>query len=228
MNNQLLQALSAEELGRLTARLRSVRLSRGQVLYDAGESAGYVYFPISGVVSLLSITEAGEIVEVGMVGNEGTTCIPFIDQQQQMPYRLLIQIPGDALRIHADFVREEFRRGGRLHDLLIGHTHSLFAQISQSAVCNRFHMADARFCRWLLEMHDRVDSHILPLTHEIVANMLGVERAHVSRTAQSLQNAGLISYRYGSITILNRSGLEAASCKCYQVVKQSVIQWLAA
>jgi CRP-like cAMP-binding protein len=228
IRNRLLETLSREEFERLKRRLQPVQLPRGRVLYDVGDNAGFVYFPISGVVSLLSTTESGDMVEVGMVGNEGTTCIPVITHQQHMPYRLLIQIAGDAVRIEAKAVRDEFVRGGRFHNLLICHTHSLFAQISQSAVCNRFHMADARFCRWLLEMQDRVDSNDLQLTHEIVSNMLGVERAHVSRTARELQNAGLISYRYGSITIRNRAGLESASCECYRVVKQTVTDCLAA
>ena len=228
VRNRLLQALSAEEYGRLSPKLRPVHLVRGEVLYNAGDRAESVYFPLSGVVSLLSTTESGEVVEVGMVGNEGTTCIPVITHQQEMPYRVLIQIAGDALRIDAEAVREEFIRGRRLHSLLICYTHSLFAQIAQSAVCNRFHLAEARFCRWLLCMHDRMDSNTLPLTHEIISNMLGAERAHISRTASALQNAGLIRYQRGSITILDRQGLESTSCECYAVVKQSVTRCLAA
>lgn len=228
VRNRLLQALSAEEFGRLSPKLRPVHLVRGEVLYNAGDRAESVYFPLSGVVSLLSTTESGEVVEVGMVGNEGTTCIPVITHQQEMPYRVLIQIAGDALRIDAEAVREEFIRGRRLHNLLICYTHSLFSQIAQSAVCNRFHLAEARFCRWLLCMHDRMDSNTLPLTHEIISNMLGAERAHISRTASALQNAGLIRYQRGSITILDRQGLEATSCECYAVVKQSATRCLAA
>jgi CRP-like cAMP-binding protein len=226
--NRLLQALSAEEYGRFGPKLQPVQLPRGKVLYNAGDRADFVYFPLSGVVSLLSSTESGEVVEVGVIGNEGTTCIPVIRHAQEMPYRVLVQIPGDAVRCRAEAVREEFVRGGRLHNLLICYTHSLFAQIAQSAVCNRFHMAEARFCRWLLCIHDRVQSDTLPLTHEIISNTLGIERAHISRTAQALQTAGLISYKRGSITVLDRYGLETASCECYQIVKQQAIRCLAA
>lgn len=226
--NRLLQALSNDEYRRLAAKLQPFHLTRGKVLYDAGDRADFVYFPLSGVVSLLSSTENGEVVEVGVIGNEGTTCIPVIRHAQEMPYRLLIQIPGEAVRCRAEAVREEFVRGARLHNLLICYTHSLFAQIAQSAVCNRFHMAEARFCRWLLCMHDRVEGNTLPLTHEIISNMLGVERAHVSRIAQTLQTSGLISYKRGSITVLDRYGLEAGSCECYQVVKQQAARCLAA
>lgn len=228
VQNRLLQALSAEEHARLSPKLQPVHLSRGKVLFNSGDRAEFVYFPLSGVVSLLSSTEAGDVVEVGVIGNEGTTCIPVIGHAQEMPYRVLIQIPGDALRCRAEVVRQEFMRGGRLHNLLICYTHALFAQITQSAVCNRFHSAESRFCRWLLCMHDRVQSDCLPLTHEIISNMLGVERAHISRTAQILQNQGLISYHRGAISILDRYGLEAASCECYAIVKQSIRRCIAA
>jgi CRP-like cAMP-binding protein len=226
--NRLLQALSAEEYRRFAPKLQSVHLPRGKVLYNAGDRADFVYFPLSGVVSLLSSTESGEVVEIGVIGNEGTTSVPVIRHAQEMPYRVLIQIPGDAVRCRAEVVREEFARGGRLHNLLICYTHSLFAQIAQSAVCNRFHMAESRFCRWLLCIHDRVQSDTLPLTHESISNTLGIERAHISRTAQALQTAGLISYKRGSITVLDRYGLETASCECYQVVRQQTIRCLAA
>lgn len=228
ITNSILSALSGDERRRLAVRLQPVHLPRGRVLYDVGDRAEFVYFPLNGVVSLLSSTEAGEMVEVGMVGNEGTTSVPAITHAQEMPYKALIQIAVDAMRCEANAVRDEFVRGGKLHNLLICHTHSLFAQITQSAVCNRFHQAEARFCRWLLCMHDRVDSDTLPLTHEIISNMLGAERAHVSRTAQALQNSGLISYQRGSITILDRRRLEAASCECYTVVKQQITHCLAA
>lgn len=228
IQNRLLQALSVEEYRRFSLKLQSVHLPRGKMLYNAGDRADFVYFPLNGVVSLLSTTESGEVVEVGVIGNEGTTCIPVITHAQEIPYRVLIQIPGEAVRCRAEAVRDEFVRGARLHNLLICYTHSLFAQIAQSAVCNRFHMAEARFCRWLLCMHDRVQSDTLPLTHEIISNMLGVERAHVTRIAQTLQTSGLITYKRGSITVVDRYALEAASCECYQVVKQQAARCLAA
>jgi CRP-like cAMP-binding protein len=226
--NRMLRALSADEYGRLASRMECVELLTGQVLYNVGDPGHFVYFPLSGVVSLLSSTEAGEVCEVGMVGNEGTTYIPAISHTQEMPYQLLIQIPGEALRCDARVVRDEFVRGAELHRQMICYTHSLFAQIAQSAVCNRFHMLEARFCRWLLCMHDRIDSDTLPLTHEIISNMLGDERAHISRTAQALQKSGLISYKRGILKILDRSGIEKASCECYEVVRQHETNCLAA
>jgi CRP-like cAMP-binding protein len=222
VGNRILDALPTNEYRRLITRMRPVELPRGKVLYNAGDRADVAYFPIRGVVSLLSTTESGEIIEVGMVGNEGTTGLPVITHQQEMPYRVLVQIAGEGVKIDSETVRREFSCAGRFHDLLICYTHSLFAEITQSAVCNRFHVAEARFARWLLSMHDRVGSDTLTLTHEIISYMLGAERSNVTRIARTFQNNGLIQYRYGSITILNRAGLEAASCECYAVVKQSV------
>src|SRR6266496_3739330 len=164
IQNRLLKALTAEEYRRLSPRLQDVHLPRGRVLYEAGNRADFVYFPLSGVVSLLSSTRTGQMVEVGMVGNEGTTCVPVTNHAQALPYKVLFQISADALRCEAEVVRDEFIRGGSLHSLLTCHTHSLFAQIAQSAVCNRFHATESRFCRWLLSMHDRVESDTLQLT----------------------------------------------------------------
>jgi len=202
--------------------MRPVELPRGKVLFNAGDEVDVAYFPVSGVISLLSTTESGEIIEVGMVGNEGTTCLPIIAHQQEIPYRVVVQIAGHGVKIDSETVRREFLCAGRFHDLLICYTHSLFAEITQSAVCNRFHVAEARFSRWLLSMHDRVAGDTLSLTHEIISNMLGAERSNVTRIARIFQNKGLIQYRYGSITILNRAGLETASCECYAAVKQSI------
>jgi CRP-like cAMP-binding protein len=228
ITNRLIGSLSAHDHGRLARSLRLFHLARGRLLYDAGDHADFVYFPLSGVISLLSTTPAGEVVEVGMIGKEGTTFIPAITHSQELPYRLLIQVPGDALQCEADIVRDEFSRGGKFHHLLICYAHTLFAQLAQSAVCNRFHSTEARLCRWLLAMDDRVESNVLPLTHEILSNMLGAERAHTSRTAKALQNAGLIYYTPGSVEILDRQGLELASCDCYRVVKRQVTNCLAA
>lgn len=219
-SNRLLESLPREEYERLRPNLQAIHLPRGRVLCEAGDFAQYVYFPLSGVVSLLSSTEKGEVIEVGMVGSEGTTALPVIMHAREMPYRAVIQVPVDAFRIEPTVIQKEFKKGGQLQNLLVCYTHSLFAQIAQSAVCNRFHTAEQRFCRWLLCTHDRVQADTLELTHEIISDMLGVQRSVVSVTAGSLQKVGLISYSRGSITILNRRGLEAASCECYRIVKR--------
>jgi CRP-like cAMP-binding protein len=218
--NRLLASLPREEYERLRPNLESIHLPRGRVLCEAGDFAQYVYFPLSGVISLLSSTEAGEVIEVAMVGNEGTTALPIIMHAQEMPYRAVIQVPGEALRSGPDVIQKEFETGGRLYHLLVCYTHSLFAQLAQSAVCNRFHTAEQRFSRWLLCTHDRVQSATVELTHEIISEMLGVQRSVVSVTAGAFQKSGLISYNRGSITIRDRKGLEAASCECYRIVKR--------
>ncbi len=228
VQNRLLNALSREEYERLRTKLQPVQLPRGRIIYEAGSLADYAYFPSTGVISLLSSTEAGEVIEVGMVGNEGTTGIPVITHAQEMPYRAVVQLPVEALRTDARVFRDEFIRGGQLHNLVICYTHSLFAQIAQSAVCNRFHTMEQRFCRWLLCMHDRVPSDTLELTHEIISNMLGAQRAVVTGVAGGVQKAGLIMHSRGSITILDRKGLEATSCECYRTVKHQVRQCLVA
>lgn len=228
IQNRLLRNVSAEDYGRLAPGLRLMHLARGRILCDAGDQPKFVYFPVSGVISLLSSTQAGEMVEVGMVGNEGTTFIPGYTRSQMLPYRMLIQASGEALQCDAEMVREEFIRGGQFHRLVICYAYTLFAQITQSAVCNRFHSTEARLCRWLLSMDDRVESGVLPLTHEILSNMLGAERAHTSRTAKALQKAHLIYYTPGEIEILDRQGLESASCECYRLVKRHVSNCLAA
>jgi len=220
--NSLLESLPRKEYERLRPKLQLVQLSRGRVLCEAGDFAEYVYFPLNGVISLLSSTEAGEVIEVGMVGNEGTTALPIIMHAREMPYRAVVQLPVEALRSQPEVIQEEFKRASRLQNLLVCYAHSLFAQIAQSAVCNRFHTAEQRFCRWLLCTHDRVQSDTLELTHEIIADMLGVQRSVVSMTAGVFQKIGLITYSRGSITIRDRDGLEAVSCECYRVVKRQL------
>ena len=145
--NRLLRSLPVEECERIQKNSQTVHLPRGRVICDAGDVAHHVYFPLSGVISLLSTTEAGEVIEVAMVGNEGTTALPVIMHAQEMPYRAVIQVPVDAIRIELSVIQKEFPRGGRLQNLLACYSHTLFTQIAQSAVCNRFHTAEQRFCR---------------------------------------------------------------------------------
>jgi len=220
--NRLLRSLSTEEYERIQRNSQTIHLPRGRVICEAGDVAHHVYFPLSGVISLLSTTEDGEVIEVAMVGNEGTTALPVIIHAREMPYRAQIQVALDAIRIELSVIQKEFPREGRLQNLLACYSHSLFTQISQSAVCNRFHTAEQRFCRWLLCTHDRVDTDTIELTHEIIADMVGVQRSIVSTTAGTFQKTGLITYSRGSITIRDRSGLEAASCECYRIVKRQV------
>lgn len=226
--NYLLAALLRPEYERLAPHLEPVHLARGQTLADAGDTLRYAYFPTNGMVSLLSTTEDGQSIEVAMVGCDGVVGVPIILRVGVMPYWSMVQLPADAMRIKASVLRKEFDRGGQLHDLMLRYTHSLLAQISQSAVCNRFHTVEERLCRWLLISRDRVKSDTINLTQEFIAQMLGTARTGVTMAAVPLQDAGLIRYRRGKITILDRQGLERAACECYAIVKREISHMLAA
>jgi len=219
VQNQLLKALPPEESERLLSKLQFVHLPCGRILYETGDRARYVYFPVSGVVSLVSTTAQGNTIEVGMVGNEGTTGIPVINIGE-MPYRACVQVPVDAMRGDSNVIRQECELGGELNELLLSYTHSLFTQLAQSAVCNRFHSSEQRFCRWLLSIQDRLLSNTVEITHENISTMLGTQRSVVTSIAGTLQRAGLIGHTRGSITVRDRTGLERSSCECYQVVKE--------
>jgi CRP-like cAMP-binding protein len=180
----------------------------------------YVYFPTTSIVSLVYTMEDGATVEMGLAGSDGVVGIALFLGGDTTPNRAVVQIAGGALRMPAQVLQEEFKRGSSLQLLLLRYTRALITQISQTAVCNRLHSVEQRLCRWLLLTHDRVKVNELQLTQEFIANMLGVRREGVTHAACHLQAAGLIQYARGRITILDRKGLEATVCECYRVVKQ--------
>ena len=180
------------------------------------------------MASLLSVTEDGHSVEVGMIGNEGVVGLPAVLGISTAPYRIVMQLPANALRIRAEVLRQEFDRGGRLQKLLMHYVHTLLTQISQSAACNRYHTMKARLYRWLLAGRDRAHTDTLQLTQEFLAQMIGGPRSRVTLIARDLQKAGLIRYSRGKITILDRRGLEAQSCECYRIVSEQISHFLAA
>ncbi len=227
-NNHLLAAVPREEYARLAPHLEMVRLPAGSVLCEAGGGIRHVYFLKGGMSSLLSLTEDGHSVEVGMIGNEGVVGLPAILGINAAPYRVVMQLPANALRIRAEVLRQEFDRGGRLQKLLMHYMHTLLTQISQSAACNRYHTMKARLCRWLLVSRDRAHTDTLQLTQEFLSQMIGGPRSRVTLIARDLQKAGLIRYSRGKITILNRRGLEAKSCECYRIVREQISHFLAA
>lgn len=227
-NNQLLAALLREEYKRLLPHLEWVRLPQNKILYEAGDIVRHVYFPANGMVSLLSVTEDGQTVEVGIVGNEGVVGICVVLKVARTPYKVKVQIPASAMRIRADVLRREFGQCGQLQDLLLHYAHMLLTQISQSAACNRFHSVEQRLCRWLLISRDRVQTDTLQLTQESLSHMLGSPRTSVTAIAVALQKAGLIRYRRGQITITNAAGLETASCECYRLMRDEINTFLAA
>lgn len=219
VNNRLLDSLPSEEFERLQPYLESVSLSLKQELYLPNEPIEFVYFPLEGVCSLLSLTSQGELVEVATIGNEGMVGLPVFLGAKQIPGIGMCQIPGYALRMRTEDFQTQVTQDTTLYDVLHRFTQALFNFISQSALCNRVHSIEQRCCRWLLLTHDRVEADEFSLTHEFLSQMLGVRRAGVSEVAAKLQNAGFISYRYGKITVLDRAGLEATSCECYALIK---------
>ncbi len=226
VKNRLLAALPHDEYARLEPHLELVNSSKRKVLYEAGDLIQHAYFLNSGMGSLLALTEDGATVEIAMVGNEGILGLPVILRTHQTPYRIIVQLPGDALRINAQVIFSEFKRGGKLQDLLLGYTNALITQISQSTVCNRFHTIEKRLCRWLLIAHDRVEGDTFHLTQEIISYMLGTPRTRVTMAAGLIQEAGLIRYKRGKITILDRAGLENMTCECYRIVADSLDSFL--
>lgn len=217
--NSLLAALPRNEYERLSSGLESVNLASGEVLHQPGEPIRYAYFPNNCLVSLLAVVEGRTVLEVGLVGSEGMVGIPLALGIGISPVRALVQESGTAMRIKSARVGREFRRNPSLHQILLRYTHMLMAQATQTAVCTRFHLLESRLARMLLMTRDRMRSNDFRLTHEFLAQMLGVRRVGVTKAAGALQQRKLISYSRGGIRILNRKGLEAASCRCYQIVK---------
>ena len=224
--NQLLAALPDAEYQRLVPYLESVSLPLKQVLHKAGESIEYVYFPHRAIVSLIATPEKGSKVEVGLVGNEGVVGIPSVLGDNIATTTAMVQVADSGMRMEASLLKTEFGRGGVVQSLLLRYTQALYALTLQNAACNRLHHLEERLARWLLLVCDRVGSNESQLTHEFIAEMLGVRRAGVTEAANSLQQAGLIRYHRGRISILNRQELEAASCSCYGIIKDEYARLL--
>ncbi|HLL72871.1 MAG TPA: Crp/Fnr family transcriptional regulator [Pyrinomonadaceae bacterium] len=229
VGNRLLAALPKKEYQQLLADSETVPLTFGDILFEPGENIRHVYFPNEGMISLLSAVGEGEHVEVGIVGREGMAGLPVFMGVSKSRNRGLVQGEGSALRMTAAALRKVLSNGhgSTLQKLLHRYTHSLLTQISQSAACNRFHLVNSRLARWLLMTHDRIEGDQFRLTQEFLSLMLGVRREGVTLAAGALQKQKLISYSRGQIKILDRAGLEAASCKCYEVVKDEYDSFLA-
>jgi CRP-like cAMP-binding protein len=217
--NLLLCALPSADLERLQLHMQSVAFSLGQVVYEPNERIEYCYFPTDSIVSLLYTMQDGTTAEMGLVGNEGVLGVALFLGGGTTCSRAVVPIAGSALRLPAKLLRDEFARAGPLQHLLLSYVLTLITQISQTAVCNRLHSVEQRLCRWLLLCHDRKNRSELFMTQELIANMLGGRRESVTVAAGHLQDAGLIHYCRGHITILNRIGLEAAACECYRIVE---------
>jgi CRP-like cAMP-binding protein len=217
--NGLLAALPAKEYERLLDGLEPVRLSYGQVLDEPGERMRYAYFPCDCVVSLLTVVEGRRALEVGLVGREGMVGSRLALGFTTSSVRALVQGTGTALRIDSAHFLRKFERSPGLRRVLLRFTDALMLQVTQNAACNRFHLVEARLARWLLMTRERVSSPELHLTHEFLADMLGVRRVGVTLAASALRRRQLIRYRRGAIRILDHQGLEASACSCYQQVR---------
>ncbi|HWS56079.1 MAG TPA: Crp/Fnr family transcriptional regulator [Pyrinomonadaceae bacterium] len=215
--NHILSSLPRAEYEGLLPALTPVRLNKGEVLYEAGSPVRDCFFPTSAVFSLLLSTEAGDVIEVGMIGNEGMVGLPAVLHAVEVPYRVVARADGEALKIGGRVVQERACHGTALHALLLRYVHRLLFQVSQSVLCNRFHLTEKRLCRWLLASSDRSQSDTFCLTQETIANMLGVPRTNVTMIMCGLQRKSLVSYTRGRITITDRRGMEAAACECYEM-----------
>ena len=217
--NRLLAALPAADWARWQPVLESIDLPLGHVLYEPGGSMPFMVFPASAIVSMLYVMENGASAEIAVVGLEGLVGISIFMGGESTPSRAVVQSAGKGFRLPAQFVKDEFNRSHTVMHLLLRFTQALITQMAQTAVCNRHHSVDKQLCRWLLLSLDRLDGNELVMTQELIANMLGVRREGVTEAALKLQEAGLIRYSRGRITILDRPGLEARTCECYKVVK---------
>jgi CRP-like cAMP-binding protein len=219
-SNHLLAALPAAEWERWQPQLEWIKLSLGDVLYESGTQQTHIYFPTTAIVSLLYVMESGDSAEIAVVGNEGAVGISLFMGGESTPSRAVVQSAGQGFRLPASVIKGEFTRSGPVMHLLLRYTQALITQMAQTAVCNRHHTLDQQLCRWLLLSLDRLHGTELVMTQELIANMLGVRREGVTGSALKLQDAGLIRYVRGHITILDRKGLEERTCECYEVVKK--------
>ena len=218
LKNHLLAALPDEEFLRVSAKLKPVDCELGQVLYESGDRLENAYFPATAIVSLLYVMENGATAEIGVVGNDGILGISLFMGGGTTPNRAIIQSAGTAYTMTAKDLKEEFALGGKFQNLMLRYTQALITQISQTAVCNRLHPIEQQLCRWLLLSHDRLDSDLLVMTHDLISNMLGVRREGITLAAQKLATRKLIKNIRGTITVVDRQGLEDAVCECYKVV----------
>jgi CRP-like cAMP-binding protein len=218
--NHLLAALTSAEHERLTPHLELISLPLGNVLCESGDRLRHAYFPTDSIVSLLYILEDGESAEIAVVGNDGLIGVALFMGGETTPSRAIVQSAGYAYRLPGQLLADEFHRSGEWNLLLLRYAQALLTQMAQTAVCNRHHTIDQQLCRWLLQSLDRVPSSTLTMTHELIANMLGVRREGVTEAASRLQDLGVIDYSRGKIKVLDRPKLEQLCCECYAVVKR--------
>lgn len=225
--NRLLALLPEAEYLQIAPYLRDVTLRSGQIIYEAAETISTVYFPTCAMISLVQIMEDGTTIEAGIVGSDGMLGYSVYLGGRYDASRAVVQIPGEAIALDAVVLSKAFNEGKALQKLLLLYTQAFIAQVSQTAVCNRFHPTEERLARWLLQSQDCAQSSSLKITQAFLASMLGTRRASVTVAASALQEAGLIRYSRGQVEILEREALKQACCKCYGVVKAEYDRLLA-
>ncbi|HEY9219316.1 MAG TPA: Crp/Fnr family transcriptional regulator [Phenylobacterium sp.] len=214
-------SLPSDELALLSAQLSTVDLERGRLLYDPGDRIDTVYFPLNGVISLMTLMDNGAAIESATIGPEGALGLMSAVSPRQSLSRAIVQTPCRAARISAAQLHDAWEKSPRLRELVENHNEALFGHAIQSVACNALHSVEARFSRWLLTCHDRIVEDRVSLTQEFLADMLGVQRTTVTAVARSLQEKGVIRYRRGVVDIIDRQGLEAVTCECYGAIRRT-------
>lgn len=225
--NKLLSSLPVEEIDFLKTHLELIEFSTGDIIFQAGDAIDYVYFPLNGMISLLSVTEQGQTIEVGFVGWEGLIGLPVLLGKNEIPYQALTQAPTQCLRVKSRIAVQLFKRQGMFHDVVLRYFYVILKQISQTCVCNHFHKIEARLCRWLTVMSERSGNKHLILTQEFLSHMLGVQRTSIGMIAASLQSKGIIRYNRGKMEILDFEKLKSSACVCYEIVKEEHEKFIA-
>jgi CRP-like cAMP-binding protein len=226
IKNRLLTALSQEDLDQFFANLYPVSLSLRQILYETGAPLEHVYFIEEGVASVLTTMANGATIEVGMIGAEGMVGLPALLGGEISAQHVVVQIPGNALRMNAALCKTGFDQSATIRAAFLRFTEATLNLSAQTAACNRLHAIDQRCARWLLMAFDRIQSDMMPMTQEFLSSMLGVRRAGVTEAAGELQRSGLIRYQHGRITLIDREGLEASACECYQIDHERLLRLL--
>jgi CRP-like cAMP-binding protein len=219
-SNQLLGALEPESRKRIESHLEPIEFKLGAVVCEAGGLLKHAYFPQGSVLSLLTVLENGSAIETANIGREGAFGL-FAAMYSRVSFnRCIVQLEGHMARCPIELLQSEFKNSEHVRDLFVSYSETLLSQVQQTVACNAMHTTEERMCRWLLMMHDRAEGESLTYTHEFLAHILGANRKSVTLAAQSMQAAGLISYRRGTMQVLDRQGLEKASCECYAVVRE--------
>jgi CRP-like cAMP-binding protein len=220
LSNRLLGALETASRRRIDPHLEPVKLKLGVIVCEAGGLLKHAYFPQGAVLSLLTVLENGSAIETANIGREGAFGLFAAMYSRASFNRCLVQLEGGVVRCPIELLQSEFKRSEHVRNLFVSYSETLLSQVQQTVACNAMHRTEQRICRWLLMMHDRAEGEALPYTHEFLSHMLGANRKSVTLAAQSLKAAGLISYYRGAIKVLDRPGLEKASCECYGIVKE--------